>query len=168
MRTILGSGPRVPRFTLLYPRATHGCALRCAGGVVTRRIAHNNTWKEKQMNTRSLVCATTAALLALASVGASAQAASVPGTRTPRIDQRQANQERRIDQGVASGELTRRETRRVERQQNAIDKAENKATADGSVSAQERRRLTKAQNHASRSIARQKHDAQERPAAAKP
>ena len=120
------------------------------------------------MNTRSLFCAAIAALLALGSVGARAQAASAPGTHTPRIDQRQANQERRIDQGIASGELTRREARRVERQQNAIDKAENKAKADGSVSAQERRRLAKAQNHASRSIARQKHDAQERPAAAKP
>jgi hypothetical protein len=64
---------------------------------------------------------------------------------------------------VASGQLTRRETRRLEHQQAAIDKAEDKAKADGSVSAQERRRLTHAQNHASRSIARQKHDAQVRP-----
>lgn len=95
--------------------------------------------------------------------------AAEPGANTPRIDQRQANQEKRIDQGIASGELTRREARRMNRQQNAIDKAENQAKADGSVSAQERRRLTQAQNATSRHIHRQKHDAQERPApAAKP
>ena len=104
-----------------------------------------------------------AALLSLTGAVASAQsAASAPGANTPRIDQRQARQEQRIDQGIASGELTRRETRRLERQQTVIDKAEDRAKADGSVSAQERKRLTYAQNRASRSIARQKHDAQAR------
>jgi hypothetical protein len=112
--------------------------------------------------------AVAAALLALASLGAAAQATSAPGTNTPRIDQRQANQERRIDQGVASGALTRREAHRLQRQQNAIDGAENRAKADGSVSAAERKRLAHAQRHASRAIARQKHDAQQRPDAAKP
>jgi polyhydroxyalkanoate synthesis regulator phasin len=110
------------------------------------------------MKTLQLIAA---AMLTLAGAAASAQTAA-PGTNTPRIDQRQANQEKRIDQGVASGELTRREARRLERQQTAINKAEAKAKADGSMSAQERRRLTSAQNHASRSIARQKHDRQDR------
>lgn len=104
-----------------------------------------------------------AAALALAGATASAQtAASAPGANTPRIDQRQAKQEQRIDQGIASGELTKREARRMERQQAAIDKAEDKAKADGSVTAKERKRLTHAQNHASRNIARQKHDRQDR------
>ena len=101
----------------------------------------------------------TAALLSLACVAASAQTAA-PGTNTPRIDQRQANQERRIDQGVASGALTPREAHRLEHQQSVIDKAENKAKADGSVSAQERKRLAHMQNHASRDIRHQKHDRQ--------
>ncbi len=102
-----------------------------------------------------------AAVLTLAGAAVSAQtAASAPGANTPRIDQRQANQEKRIDQGIASGQLNKRETRRLERQQTAVNKAEDKAKADGTVTAQERKRLTKAQNHASRSIARQKHDAQ--------
>ena len=35
--------------------------------------------------------------------------ATAAGTDTPRIDQRQANQEQRIDNGIASGELTKRE-----------------------------------------------------------
>ncbi len=107
-----------------------------------------------------------AAVLAFATFSVAAQggAASAPGTNTPRIDQRQANQEKRIDQGVASGELTKREARRMNRQQAAVNKAEDKAKADGTVTAQERRQLTKAQNATSRSIRRQKHDAQERPA----
>jgi hypothetical protein len=96
-----------------------------------------------------------AATLALTALGASAQNAN-----TPRIDQRQANQEKRIDQGIASGQLNKRETRRLERQQTAINKAEDKAKADGTVTAKERRRLTAAQNSTSRHIARQKHDAQ--------
>ncbi len=108
------------------------------------------------MKTSHLV---TAALLSLAGMAASAQTAA-PGTNTPRIDQRQANQEQRIDQGVASGALTKRETRRLEREQAVINKAENKAKADGTVTAQERKRLTHIQNHASRDIRRQKHDGQ--------
>ena len=104
-----------------------------------------------------------AAVLALAGAAASAQtAASAPGANTPRIDQRQAKQERRIDQGIASGELTQREATRLERQQTAINQAEDKAKADGSVTAKERKRLTHAQNHASRNIYRQKHDRQDR------
>jgi hypothetical protein len=104
-----------------------------------------------------------AAVLTLAGTAASAQsAASAPGANTPRIDQRQAKQEQRIDQGIASGELTKREAHRLEHQQAAINKAEDKAKADGSVTAKERKRLTHAQNHASRNIYRQKHDRQDR------
>lgn len=99
-----------------------------------------------------------AAVLALAAFGANAA-----GTDTPRIDKRQANQEQRIDQGVASGQLNQREARRLERKQSRIDTAENKAKADGTVTAKERRHLHKAQNHASRDIRREKHDRQVAP-----
>ena len=98
-----------------------------------------------------------AAVLAL-----SAFAATAAGTDTPRIDQRQANQEQRIDKGIASGELTKREARRMNRQQTLVNKAEDKAKADGVVTAQEKKQLTKAQNKTSRHIYRQKHDAQDR------
>jgi hypothetical protein len=103
------------------------------------------------------VSALAAALLSIGAFSAFA------GAETPRIDQRQANQEQRIDKGIASGELTRREARRMDRQQNRIDKAENAAKSDGVVTATERRGLTKAQNSTSRHIYRQKHDAQDRP-----
>ena len=99
------------------------------------------------------------AALVFAAAGVFAQAPSAPAA-TPRVDQRQANQEKRIDQGIASGELTKRETRRVEKEQNVINRAENRAKADGTVTKAERHRLHKMQTHASRDIRRQKHDAQ--------
>jgi hypothetical protein len=102
---------------------------------------------------------TVAVTLAVASIGVFAQAASAPAA-TPGIDQRQANQEQRIDKGVASGALNKRETRRLTKEQNLVDKAENKAKADGTVTKAERRRLHKMQNHASKDIHQQKHDAQ--------
>jgi hypothetical protein len=45
---------------------------------------------------------------------------------TPGIDQRQANQEQRIDQGISSGQLSQHEAGRLEKQQQHIDTMENK------------------------------------------
>ncbi|MFN3884323.1 MAG: hypothetical protein ACK4Q4_06140 [Rhodocyclaceae bacterium] len=83
-------------------------------------------------------------------------------TATPGIDQRQMKQERRIDQGIASGQLTAREAARLERGQERIDAMENRAKADGVVTARERARIQHAQNVESRHIYRQKHDRQVR------
>lgn len=79
---------------------------------------------------------------------------------TPGIDQRQANQERRIDQGIASGSLTQREANRLERGQQRVDNMENRAKADGVVTRQERARINHAQNVQSERIYGQKHDRQ--------
>lgn len=81
-------------------------------------------------------------------------------TNTPRVDQRQANQEQRIDQGVASGSLTQREANRLDRGQQHVDNMENRAKADGVVTRQERVRLHQAQDVQSRRIYAQKHDRQ--------
>ena len=81
-------------------------------------------------------------------------------TSTPRIDQRQKNQQRRIDQGVKSGQLNKKEAARLEKGQARIQKMENKATADGKVTAKERRKIERAQDKQSRKIAREKHDKQ--------
>ncbi len=113
----------------------------------------------------TLSCATAFATLALAGLGGAAQAQTAGPAATPRVDQRQAQQERRIDQGVASGQLTRREAGRLEAQQARINRAEGRAKADGKVTAGERRHLTRMQNRASRHIKREKHDAQRRPGA---
>ncbi|MEQ1627897.1 MAG: hypothetical protein ABL965_10930 [Nitrospira sp.] len=79
---------------------------------------------------------------------------------TPVIDQRQATQENRIDQGIASGQLNEREANRLNKQQEHINKIEDKAKADGVVTKGERARIDRAQDRASRHIAREKHDRQ--------
>ena len=79
---------------------------------------------------------------------------------TPRVDQRQANQEQRIDQGVASGSLTEREANRLDRGQQHVDNMENRAKSDGVVTRGERARLHQAQEAQSRRIYAQKHDRQ--------
>jgi hypothetical protein len=110
------------------------------------------------MNLRTPI---TLAALAFAAVSAFAQTpAPAASAATPRVDARQANQEKRIEQGVNSGQLTARETLRLEREQKHITKAEAHAKADGTVTPAERKRLHKMQNAASKDIAHQKHDAQ--------
>lgn len=99
-------------------------------------------------------------LLAISSVLLATGGTAYAQADTPVIDQRQMNQEQRIDQGVESGQLNPREAKRLERQQNRIDRMENRAKADGVVTARERARISAAQNRASRNIAREKHDRQ--------
>lgn len=79
---------------------------------------------------------------------------------TPKIDQREVNQDKRIAQGVQSGQLTPRETRRLNRGEARIDKAEDHAQADGKVTAKERKHIAHLQRAESRDIADQKHDHQ--------
>lgn len=79
---------------------------------------------------------------------------------TPRIDQRQANQEKRIEQGVASGQLTPREAARLEKGEQRIENAEARAKADGQVTQQERTHLKHMENKESRAIRHEKHDRQ--------
>lgn len=79
---------------------------------------------------------------------------------TPKIDQRQANQEQRIDQGIASGQLNEREANRLNHQQEHINKMEDKAKSDGVVTKKERAKIGRAQDRTSKHIAKQKHDSQ--------
>ena len=95
------------------------------------------------------------ALPVLAQTAAPANPAATPG-----IDQRQANQQKRIDQGVKSGELTQKEAARLEKGQEKVQKIEDKAKADGVVTAKERKRINKAQDNQSKKIYREKHDRQ--------
>lgn len=81
---------------------------------------------------------------------------------TPRVDQREHNQRARIHNGVASGELTRPETRRLAAGQVHVQRVEARAKSDGIVTARERARLLREENQQSRRIYRQKHDAQDR------
>jgi hypothetical protein len=81
-------------------------------------------------------------------------------TNTPKVDQRQANQQQRIDQGVKSGELTGKEATKLEKGQAQVDKKEAKAKADGKVTPKEREKLKQAQAQQSKKIKHEKHDHQ--------
>ena len=116
-----------------------------------------------RMTKRSLFAA---AALACALVGplATEAAAQSPRCRKPRpVNARQNQQERRITQGVRSGELTRREAGRLAAEQARIDVLEARARqSGGEVTARERARLQHELNQSSRHIYRQKHDGQDR------
>lgn len=86
--------------------------------------------------------------------------AAAAQTSTPRVDQREANQSARIQQGVNSGSLTPREAQRLENGQQRVQNMETQAKSDGVVTKQERVRLHQAQEVQSRQIYREKHDRQ--------
>lgn len=83
-------------------------------------------------------------------------------TATPGIGARQRNERARIQQGVASGELTRPEAARLKAREADIRQDKRTAKADGVVTRGERQDIRKDESQASRAIYRQKHDGQER------
>lgn len=99
----------------------------------------------------------TAAVLTLGAVTL-AQAVTPADRQAQRVDRRQAHQAARIDQGLASGELTRREEHRLEHQQEHIANVETRVERDGQVTGKEAVRLEHAQDRASRNIYRKKHN----------
>lgn len=98
-----------------------------------------------------------AALIAAFTLTLAADAA-LAGTNDPGIQQREQNQQQRIDQGVASGQLTPREAGKLDAQQARIQQREARMKADGNLTAAERRKLTREQDRASRNIYRKKHN----------
>ena len=69
----------------------------------------------------------------------------------------------RINQGVATGELNRREAGRLERRELRIEREIGRdRLTGGGLSSGERRRIDRQQNRLSRSIYREKHDGQVR------
>jgi hypothetical protein len=74
--------------------------------------------------------------------------------------QRDVNQQQRIEHGLQSGELSTKEAGRLEREQQHVDRLQAHDLKDGHMSAAEQLRLDKAQNAASADVYKQKHDAQ--------
>jgi hypothetical protein len=72
--------------------------------------------------------------------------------------QRDVNQQQRIEQGLKSGELSTREAGQLEREQQHVDKMEARDLRNGTISPAEQARLNAAQNKASRDIAADKHN----------
>ena len=110
-----------------------------------------------------------AALLTMAGLSAAQSTVPVtqepdPSTKTPVAAAREKHQDKRIDRGVAQGDLTKREARRLKMEQRAIDHKQRKAKADGVVTPEEQARINKMQDRAGKDIARQRHDAASGPA----
>src|ERR1041384_6826868 len=61
--------------------------------------------------------------------------------QTPSADNRERRQQRRINRGVKSGTLTKREAARMEHQQARTKRREAKANSDGVVTRRERARF---------------------------
>ena len=96
--------------------------------------------------------------LTLAAVAVAQIPAPTPGKRTPVITHRQHHQQKRIGQGIASGELKAGEVRKLENEQKEIQQDKRAARADGTVTGAERKEIWQEQNKASRHIYRAKHN----------
>lgn len=94
----------------------------------------------------------------LTGVQSFAQAGAATEKREAVVDQREANQEKRIEEGVKSGQLNAGEEKRLENKEAQIKKMESKAMADGKMSKKEFKKIEKAQNQANREIRRKKHN----------
>jgi len=85
---------------------------------------------------------------------------SVLAQTTQSAVQRDVNQEKRIEQGLKSGELNTKEASRLEREEGRVNQMESKALSDGKLSDAEKKRIDREQNRVSKDIYREKHDAQ--------
>jgi Skp family chaperone for outer membrane proteins len=81
-------------------------------------------------------------------------------TATPNLDKREANQQKRIDQGVASGQLTAKETNRLDKREAKLAADEAAVKADGKLTPAERRKLQREANRDSKAIYKLKHNKQ--------
>jgi hypothetical protein len=105
-----------------------------------------NMWQK--MAVAGLVAGT----LAQGSLPALAQSGS------PWIDQREANQQNRINQGVNSGQLTTQEYNHLENRQNRINTAEAQMESDGHYTPAERARTRRLLKRSNRMVYRDKHN----------
>ena len=78
------------------------------------------------------------------------------------INDRLERQEERINEGVASGELTKREAARLKYQSDVNAQKERRYRSDGVLTERERLHLHKDLTRTSHSIYHQKHDGQSR------
>ena len=83
-------------------------------------------------------------------------------TKTPKVTKTQFYQQKRIQQGIKSGELTKQEVKQLQGQQLRIQKAKKRAKADGKVTRKEKAAIRLRQKKASATIHHQKNDRQDR------
>src|SRR5499427_8209657 len=75
-------------------------------------------------------------------------------TKTPRVDRREQNQQKRVADGVKDGSLTSGEAAKIESEEAKIQQDEAKAKADGVVTPDERKKLNRELDKTSREISR--------------
>jgi hypothetical protein len=84
----------------------------------------------------------------------------IPGQNDYNINQRKADQQQRIGQGVQSGQLTAGETSHLEHQEAGINREERgmRAQDNGHLTKSDRQTIHQQQNQESRRIYRDKHN----------
>ncbi|HJT89115.1 MAG TPA: hypothetical protein VJ732_14705 [Bryobacteraceae bacterium] len=84
----------------------------------------------------------------------------IPAYGEGRIQQRKENQQDRIAQGVASGQLTAGETANLENKESKLNREvrRDRLANGGTLTPAERRQVNRQQNRFSRSIYRDKHN----------
>ena len=110
------------------------------------------------INTRIVLCsAALAALMLPAAAQTSNPSANPPAT----INQRKENQQDRIANGVASGQLTAGETANLEKKESSLNKEEKimRSEDGGKLTGADRKVLNQQQNALSRQIYQDKHNA---------
>lgn len=106
---------------------------------------------------RTLIVAATLAALPLAAL---AQANAAPAPVVPNFADRNAAQQRAIEQGLQSGQLTVQEASRLERREAGLERMQARALRDGALSDAERAQISGAQDRVGQSIARESTDRQ--------
>lgn len=111
------------------------------------------------MNVKAILLAASVSLMPAALM---AQTAPTPtsGRNDYNINQRKVDQQKRIGQGVRSGQLTAGETARLEHQEAGINREERamRAQDNGHLTKADRQVIHKQQNQESRRIYRDKHN----------
>lgn len=85
--------------------------------------------------------------------------------QTPMVDQRSANQDQRIDQGIASEQLNDQQATPLNKQQKPVNKKEDRAKSDGVMTEEQKKEwagIGPPQNRTTRRNAREKHERQGR------
>ena len=95
----------------------------------------------------------------LLSGGALLAQETVTPKREAQVEGRAKHQQKRIAQGVQSGQLTPKETAHLEKQEGKLNKDIAKAEADGKITKKEQTKLNKEENKDSKKIAHKKHNA---------
>jgi len=103
-------------------------------------------------------------IMALA-ISATFTTAAIAGTKDHRVNKHQHYQNKRIAQGIKSGELTKNEAKDLRGDQKEIRQEERAFKSDGNLTKNERQELHQDQRAASKEIYQEKHDDQERPRA---